>query len=383
MKPSRTITPELIRTALACIPPDLPRDEWARLAMAIRSELGAEGFELFDTWSQGSERYNASASKETWRSVKAGGRVTIGTLFHIAKGYGFKWDDSPTTARPDPATLKAQAEARKARDEAERKATQSKHSKAAHQAAELWAQASEAGQAPYLERKGVQAFGVRIEAGGGLLVPMVDEHGALWNVQRIAAQRPTDGPDKRFLSGGRKSGLMHWIGQPQGAGVLLLAEGYATGASLHQATGHPVCVGFDAGNLPTVAKAVRAAHPAALIVICGDNDQATSASTGRNPGKEKAEQAARAVRGVATWPEDLPPDQSDFNDAHQLHGLDAVRGRVDEAIKRMQATKNKPDQGKASEHPDNEPGPVWDRFQVSDEGVFYLEPRSGCAVVWT
>jgi putative DNA primase/helicase len=373
MKPSRTITPELIRTALACIPPDLPRDEWARVAMAIRSELGAEGFDLFDTWSQGSERYNASATKETWRSIKAGGRVTIGTLFHIAKGYGFKWDDSPTTARPDPATLKAQAEARKARDEAERKATQSKHSKAAHQAAELWAQASETEQALYLERKGVQAFGVRIETGGGLLVPMVDEHGALWNVQRIAAQRPDDGPDKRFLSGGRKSGLMHWIGQPQGAGVLLLAEGYATGASLHQATGHPVCVAFDAGNLPTVAKAVRATHPAALILVCGDNDQATSSTTGRNPGKEKAEQAARAVRGVATWPEDLPPDQSDFNDLHQLHGLDAVRGRVDEAIKRMQATKNKPDQGKASERPDNVPGPVWDRFQVIDDGVFFLE----------
>lgn len=367
------ITPELIRTALACVPPDLPRDEWARVGMAIKSEMGADAFDIFDTWSQGSERYSPQATKETWRSVKGAGRVTVGTLFHIAKGYGFKWDDSATTARPDPATVKAQAEARKARDEAERKATQAKHTKAAREATELWAQASDSGKAPYLERKGVQAFGVRVDASGTVLVPMVDEHGALWNVQRIAPVRPAEGSDKRFLPGGRKSGLMHWIGQPKGAGMLLLCEGYATGASLHQATGQPVCVAFDAGNLPTVAKAVRAAHPAGLIVVCGDNDQATSATTGRNPGKEKAEQAARAVRGVATWPEELPTDQSDFNDLHQLHGLDAVRGRVEEAIQRMQATKNKPNKGNTNDRTDSAPGPVWDRFQVDDEGVFFLE----------
>ena len=207
------ITIETIRAALACVPSDLPRDEWARVGMAIKSELGADGFDMFDAWSQGSERYDAAGTKETWRSIKAGGKVSIGTLFHIAKGYGFKWDDSSTTGRPDPAAVKAQADARKARDEAERMATQARHSKAADQAAKLWAKASDNGQAPYLARKGVQAFGVRAEKGGSLLVPMVDEHGVLWNVQRIAAQCPDSGADKRFLPGGRKSGLMHWIAQ--------------------------------------------------------------------------------------------------------------------------------------------------------------------------
>lgn len=69
--------------------------------------------------------------------------------------------------------------------------------------------------------------------------------------------RPADGTDKLFLKGGRKSGLWHWCGDPAGASVLLIAEGYATAASLHQATGRPVAVAFDAGNLAHVAKALR------------------------------------------------------------------------------------------------------------------------------
>jgi len=369
----KTITRETILAALACIPPDLPRDEWAKVGMALKSELGPDGLDVFDAWSHRGETYNETSVKETWRSIKAGGGVTIGTLVHIAKAYGFKWDDTPDMGRPDSGALKAQADARKAREKAERKTTEAKHKTAAEQAAQVWEQASEDRQSAYLNRKGVEPFGVRVDAEGWLVVPMCDEAGALWNVQRIAGQRPTGGTDKRFLFGGRKSGLMHWIGSSQGASVLLLAEGYATGASLHQATGYPVCVAFDAGNLPIVAKAVRSAYPAALIVVCGDNDKATSATTGRNPGKEKAEQAARSVRGVATWPEGLPDDQSDFNDLHQLKGLDVVRDRVAETIKQAQVGETKNHKGAASKRTDEDNGLSWDRFQVSDEGVFFLE----------
>jgi hypothetical protein len=96
--------------------------------------------------------------------------------------------------------------------------------------------------------------------------------------KRIAPTKPANGgTDKLFLKGGRKSGLWHWCGDPAGAAVLLVAEGYATGASLHQATGRPVAVAFDAGNLAPVAKALHQAHPAALIVVCGDDDLQTFA----------------------------------------------------------------------------------------------------------
>jgi putative DNA primase/helicase len=114
-------------------------------------------------------------------------------------------------------------------------------------------------------------------------------------------------------------------------------------------------------------------HPAALIVVCGDNDHATKVRTGRNPGIEKAEQAARTVHGAATWPEGLPDEQSDFNDLHQLKGLDAVRDRVAATIERARSGVNERKSGSASGRSDEDSGLSCDRFQVSDKGVFFLE----------
>ena len=113
--------------------------------------------------------------------------------------------------------------------------------------------------------------------------------------------------------------------------VILVAEGYATAASLHEATGYPCAVAFDAGNLAIVAHALRQHYSAALLVLCGDDDQATYTKTGSNPGKIKAT-AAAAVQGVAVFPADLAADQTDFNEMHQAQGLDAVRDCVLSAI---------------------------------------------------
>lgn len=328
-----TPTPDTIRAALACIPPNLPRDEWARVAMALKSELGEAGFDLFDAWSQGGEQYKAHAVRDTWRSVKAGGGVTIGTLFHLAQQHGFKLEAVQTPAQPlNPAELKAQAKAKREREQAEQRERHTAQQKAATEAARLWGQASETGHSPYLERKGVQAHGVRFGADGWLIVPMRDAAGALLNVQRIAPTKPSDGPDKLFLKGGRKQGLMHWCGDPAGAAVLLLAEGYATAASLHEAAGYPVAVAFDAGNLAHVVRAVRGTYPQARVIVCGDDDRATEAKTGKNPGRNKATEAAKLVRGVAVFPEGLPDGGSDFNDLAAHAGHEAVRLIVQRAI---------------------------------------------------
>ncbi len=97
--------------------------------------------------------------------------------------------------------------------------------------------------APYLARKGVQAYGVRFAADGWLLVPLRDAAGTLWNVQRIAPARNRYGTDKLFMKGGSKSrSLWHMLGDAAGAALVLVAEGYATAASLHEATGLPVAV---------------------------------------------------------------------------------------------------------------------------------------------
>ncbi|MFZ2828698.1 DUF927 domain-containing protein [Hydrogenophaga sp.] len=409
-------TPELIRSALQHIPANLPRDEWARVAMAIKSEYpDSTGFDLFDHWSASDpDSYNPKDVKSTWRSVKAGGGVGIATLLHLAKEHGFtlpKTGEAP--AAPTAAELAERERQRAERQAQELADKDASHAKAAEQAAAQWQEASEAGASPYLVRKGVQAHGVRFAAGGWLLVPLRDGAGKLWNLQRIAPVKPARGSDKLFLKGGRKSGLWHLVGElaSSGAGadaagpaVLLIAEGYATAATLHEATGHLVAVAFDAGNLQHVARALRQQHPAALLVVAGDDDRDTEVQTGTNPGRVKASAAARAVRGLAVFPEGLPPGGSDFNDlaahvnAEQSDGagLEAVRATLATAIEAHTAEQAAAQQAKVPEvrgqvgqrqkngssgppsmppggpdAPDEASPPEWDRFMVTDAGVFH------------
>lgn len=392
------ITPDLIRAALQFIPANLPRDEWARVGMAIKSEFSdPTGLDLFTEWSATAEGYDAKATRSTWQSIKAGGGVGIGTLLHLAKESGFtlpKADQAP--AKPDPDAM-----ARIERERAENKRLENARivaaqTSAAGEAAALWALSSETGESAYLTRKNVQAHGLRFASDGCLLVPLRDAAGELWNVQRIAASKPANGgTDKLFLKGGRKSGLWHLLGVVPVPAVLLVAEGYATAASLHEATGRPVAVAFDAGNLVHVAKALRILYPAALLVLCGDEDLQTFADKGHNPGRDKATAAARAVRGLAVFPVGLPDAASDFNDLHLHHGgaagLEAVRHIVEAAIDAHQtsqaaaqtaaqeAQENK--QGKAAKsrnHERREPngdaadtGRAFDVFAVNDDGVWH------------
>ena len=391
------ITPDLIRAALAHIPASLPREDWARVGMAIKSEFpDATGQDLFEAWSATADGHDPRATRSTWRSIKAGGGVGIGTLLHLAKEHGFvlpKASEAP--AAPSPEVLAQRERERVQRLQAEQARQQAAHAAAAADAVAQWDAASDTGASPYLARKGVQAHGVRFAADGCVLVPLRDAAGALWNLQRIAPERPAVGTDKLFLKGGRKSGLWHWCGDPAGAQVLLIAEGLATAASLHQATGRPVAVAFDAGNLAHVAKALRQQYRAALLVLCGDDDRDTEARTGTNTGRVKAEAAARAVRGLAVFPEGLPDGGSDFNDMHQAQGLQAVGACVEAAIAAHQAEQAKRAQqapqgttaGRGSTRTPREPhGPAgghgggheppsdgrpFDPFTVNDSGVWH------------
>lgn len=392
-----SITPELIRSALAHIPANLDRDEWARIGMAIKSEFpDATGRDLFLEWSATADGYDIKSAKSTWQSIKAGGGVGIGTLLHLAKEHGFEL----TKAHQAPAKPGPDAVAQRDRDRAENQRlekirTEAAQASAASAAAALWGDASDTGESAYLTRKGVQPHGVRFTVDSWLLVPMRDAAGELWNVQRIAPTKPSEGTDKFYgppgVKGGRKSGLWHMLGTvtsvgDSGAapGVLLIAEGYATAASLHQATGRPVAVAFDAGNLAHVAKALHSLHPSALLVLCGDDDVQTFERTSNNPGRDKATAAARAVRGLAVFPDPLPDSGSDFNDLHQASGIEAVRRIVEAAIDAHQAaqtnaqparTDNTSKGGRAhTKEPSGaaaDTGGVFDPFNVSNEGVYH------------
>ncbi|MFN3812608.1 MAG: DUF927 domain-containing protein [Roseateles asaccharophilus] len=364
----RTITPALVRDALFSIPPDVDRETWVRLAMAIKAELGADGFDLWDGWSQQAQSYSATDAKDTWRSIKAGGRITVGTLFGIAKDHGYRFPEAandPAGALPNPEALaeaERLAERKRQQREAEEAAYSERADKAATEAQALWAESSAEGSSPYLQRKGVAGYGVRYLADGTLLVPMCNAAGELQNLQRIAPAKPTPEQEargwreKRFLAGGRKSGLLHWLGDPAGAAVLCLAEGYATAASVHAATGRPVAVCFDAGNLVNVAKALQPLFPGAAFLVCGDDDTATAKRTGKNPGRVAAAQVLRALRAAGVVAGEVFTDAAgcnDFNDLAQAQGLDAVAAVVHPAAEALEVVTATPDPSKieADERP--------------------------------
>lgn len=207
-----------------------------------------------------------------------------------------------------------------------RRERQTEHAKrlaaSREEAVALWQEAS---QAPddhaYLIAKGVKAYGLRI-LDGALVVPMRDD-AELHSLQFISG----DG-GKRFLPGGRVSGCYFTIGQPNG--VLCIAEGYATGVSIHEATGYAVAVAFNAGNLVPVARVLNQRFPELRLIVCSDDD----AKTEGNPGLAKAREAARAVGGLLAVPDFGPrrPDgATDFNDLWLHAGPQAVRACIERA----------------------------------------------------
>lgn len=207
--------------------------------------------------------------------------------------------------------------------EAERRAA---YEAAASRCKDMWDRFADVTDAPYLEAKGVEAFGLK-QDGLNLIIPVRNVDGEMRGFQAIAP----DG-QKAFARGIEKKGNFHLIGEDKelSQGEILLCEGYATGASLHMATDMPVAVAFDAGNLRAVAEAIRERHPNAAIIICADNDHTRE----NNVGVEKAKEAAQAVGGIAVIPEFSREEKerglTDFNDLHRSRGLSAVREQVAE-----------------------------------------------------
>ena len=204
---------------------------------------------------------------------------------------------------------------------------------------------------PYLAAKGVKPFGVAQDQYGNLLVPAFDitktpKHDPLDNpvgLQTLQTISP-DGQTKMLakdcpLKGGMlmidsqnilTSGSTAWIIDGNGMNPeggykdVLVAEGYATAATLHMATGQPVAVSFTAANLESVARNIKKVFPDTAIAICADNDHQRN----KNVGIEKAEAAAKAVGGKVIIPEFTEAEKAqgltDFNDLAKSRCLEAV-----------------------------------------------------------
>lgn len=180
---------------------------------------------------------------------------------------------------------------------------------------------------------------------GDLLLAAQDIHGQIWSVQTI---QPSGA--KLFASGSRKENNFHVAGNDdQGLDetintlpAIVIAEGYATADTLSQALNYPVIAAFDSGNLPKVAQGLHHKYPHKPIVIAGDDDHYLDSTLGKNPGKEKALEAASLVDGVAVFPvfalgEQVSKKLNDFNDLANKSalGIEAVKRQVGSVVEKI------------------------------------------------
>lgn len=335
-----------IGTALNFVPAD-DRETWLKIGMAIKSELGDSGFDLWDGWSQQSESYKNSDARGVWRSIKPDGGVTIGTLFHEAKGSG--WRGDKTYQRPSPEEIAERQRKAAERAAREQEATQRERQEAASKAAaNLKAATPSQADHPYLVRKQVapadtlreieasaaaSILGYQPKSGGEpltgrLLVVPVKQGDSISTLELIDG----DGRKTALAGRGTKAGG-YWAterlpeGEGQGA-TLLIGEGVATVLSASEATGHPAIAALSSGNLPVVAKAMREHYPAAELVILAD---VVKADGKPDPHAIEAAQSASGKLAVPEFGADRAPGMTDFNDMAVTIGKDAVRRTIQSA----------------------------------------------------
>ncbi|EOM6838672.1 LPD7 domain-containing protein [Escherichia coli] len=234
-------------------------------------------------------------------------------------------DDSPTNwvfsggEQHDPlARLHLRAFAQQQRDDNARK-LQQQYNKQARYARSYINQLPQATEHEYLTRKGILAApGVRLNNKNELVIPFSNSRGEIRSYQRIPV---TGGKDARILKDSEKTGNWFTFGTPENGRPLLFAEGYATAASLHEATGLPVLMTVDAGNMIDVAENARQIWTDSPFVFCADNDHQRKI----NKGVSSAQKAAASTHGEVIIPAFTEAEKAqgltDFND------LDASRGR--------------------------------------------------------
>ena len=310
--------------------------------MAIHSETGDAGFDLWDEWSRQAPSYKASDARAVWRSFKPGRGVTIGTLYHLAREHGWQGQE-PVARELSPGEKRRRAEEQR-REEARRK----RRAEEAALASRKLLDSALYDYHPYLARKGFPAERGLVATGdfrlgqkvvvnaGDLLVPM--RHHRSGKLQSLQSITPEGG--KKFFPGGAASKAAFNIGRSQ---VTWYCEGYATGLSVRAALQRlyrrdQVVICFSAHNLPVVAE------PGGYVVAdhdfwkcgspaCGHRWDAAGAdccpACGSTRLVEPAGEKCAKATGLPYW---LPPEPGDANDYHLAHGVGAVADALREVL---------------------------------------------------
>jgi putative DNA primase/helicase len=255
------------------------------MAMAIKSELDETGLPIWLEWSRTSESFNERDAITTWKSVRPDGGITVATLFHEAKKYGW----APPQSAPAINLQRPQAAAdRNIRDDG---APEQERLKAAANAVAIWNAASAAAcDHPYLLCKGIEALDTlrEIDApvcasilgyrpasrgnllSGRLLVIPITQGDGLSSVEFIDEQGR-----KSALAGRGSRGGGYWATDPLPKGngkdlTLLIGEGVATVLSARAATGHIGIAAFSESNLCAVSSRIRQRFPEAEVILLAD-----------------------------------------------------------------------------------------------------------------
>ena len=363
-------------SALQAIPADYQRAEWVGLLGAAKA-AGLDDSDI-EQWSASSDKYDPRNFKSTIKKISETGGATEASLYWHAMQNGWidpRKQEGYTPPSPEESEHKQQE---RAVQKAITNAARIEQERIEGERAAAWANAlNRASQPaspahPYLQRKGIAPtatlrqidaseaaaiLGYAPSAGGkqlaGTLLLAVGKRttGGLCTAELIDGVPPlTEEEQAQYAAEGKKppswrktaikgagtrTGAYWATGKPEAAAVILIAEGIATAISARD--GSVLGLGDDAvgvatfsnGNLPDVAAAMRQQYPQAKIVICADVDKAT----GTVPDKYAVE-AAQLVGGYLAVPDfgaDRPEGAKDFNDLHQLQGLEAVKACIDAA----------------------------------------------------
>lgn len=298
------------------------------------------------------ERRGWTRLKE-WTS-KAGNTFIVGT-FGVWHGTDDGRIKIEINAEKNPLSREDLAAMREAHREAERRLKEERKFEAktaAAWAASVWAGCDPCTEHDYLTRKGIQAHGLRVLAGteritlaglddsnhyrlkcavGALVVPMHDPHGNVNGIQFIYprghARAKKIERDKEFWPSGMAMGGSYGvIGPVRRDGILLVAEGYATAATLFEASGQSVAYAFSANNLAKAGKILRKQNPRLRLLFAADDDYLTEG----NPGCTYAAQATAEIEKTAWFKPDFSDEAgadrrgekklTDFNDLYALVG---------------------------------------------------------------
>jgi hypothetical protein len=188
-------------------------------------------------------------------------------------------------------------ESRKLRDEEKAK----RQEVASFAVDQIWAECIEASRDhPYLVAKGIEAHGTKVTGDGRIVVPIYDQFGDVASLQYITGEG-----EKKFHPGAKTGGCFWALGKP--TRTIYICEGFATAATVYEATKTFTYVAFNAANIPSTVQFARSNHKGKIVIIA-DNDESGT-------GQRYADEAAKKYGATVVVPPELDTDANDFAQA--------------------------------------------------------------------